>query len=394
MARAKRQGKSRIRENSKTPLPPERRSHEFVLNEYDAWQERQRGRNWTLGQVPFYRGKGHHAEHNPFDWHRHDFLKYYDQVYGRQCGAAGIGKLKDVGLIRVRKGKEADHPFLKEDPEFVRGAGLRSVDRTRLRDEQASYSEKLQQYGVKVYWIDFPEEFRGAYGPMGDPYSAGDLMFLPGGTIVPKHGTALASVASFGRPEYLARWVFWNLGLPPLVTINGKGVWAPGVFLADDVYCQAVGVGTNEDGLNQVVPKLKSVVSEKVQLLRILTPGWSAFDAASGISAFANDVIAPLDVDKVLVYPAGLDKDANWWLWDNGYKIVEVPHAEQVRYRPCNGVIIEPGLVAINAAAEETIRSVRKAGVEVVPVEYRAHSAGLASATMQIWREAGPRKFS
>ncbi|MBM3511303.1 MAG: hypothetical protein FJX61_14370 [Alphaproteobacteria bacterium] len=393
MARKKQQQKPRVSGRRKAALPPERRSHEFVLNEYDAWQERQRGRNWTLDQVPFYKGKGHHAEHNPFNWHHHDFLKYYDQVYGRQCGAAGIGKLKDVGLVRVKEGAAVEHPFLKEDPDFARREGLRKVDRARLRDQQAAYAENLQQHGVKVYWIDFPDGFRGAYGPMGDAHSAGDLLFLPGGTIVPKYGSALASIAGFGRPEYLARWVFWNLGMPPLVTINGKGVWAPGVFLAEDVYCQAVGVGTNEDGLNQVLPKIKSVVSEGVRVLRILTPGWSGFDAESGVSAYANNLIAPLDVDKVLVYPAGLDKDSNWWLWSNGYKIVEVPHEEQIRDRPCNAVIIEPGLVAINAAAKGTIAAVRKAGVEVIPIECGALSAGLASATMQIWRDAGPRKF-
>ena len=373
-------------------LPERRRSHEFVRSEYDDWQERQRGRNWTLEQVPFYRGKGRHDEHDPFDWHRYDFLKYYDQVYGRKCGAAGIGKLRDVGLVRVGEG-DGEHPFLAENPDLLAREGIRKIDAARFADQQAGYAEALQAHGVKVYWIEFPEALVGAFGPVVDKHAAGDILFLPGGAIVPKHGTAAAGLKSFGRPEYLARWAYWNLGLPPLVTVNGKGVWEPGVFLADDVYCQAIGAAANEDGYAQVVDKIKSVCGEGMRFLRILTPGWWGFDRESGVSAHANNLIAPLDVDKVLAYPAGLCKDSNWWLWDNGYRIVEVPYEDQIAHRPTNAVLIEPGLVAINAAARATIESVRAAGVEVVPVDYGEHGGGLASATMQIWRDPGPRKF-
>ena len=376
-----------------TRLPEEHRSHEFALSEYDAWQDHQRKRNWSLNQVPFYKGKGNHADHNPFDWHHYDFLKYYDLVYGRKCGAAGIGKLKDVGLVRVADGDGA-HPFNDQNPDFLASEGLKNVDVAKFADQQAKYAEALQAHDVKVYWIDFPESLIGAYGPIAGKYTAGDIMFLPGGTIVPKHGTAGAGLKGFGRPEYIARWVYWNLGMPPLVTINGKGVWEPGVFLADDVYCQAMGVATNEDGFGQVTDKIKSVCGDDMNFMRILTPGWWAFDAASGVSAHANNLIAPLDVDKVLVYPAGLCKDSNQWLWDNGYKIVEVPYEDQIAHRPTNAVTIEPGLVAINAAATATIDNVRAAAVEVVPVDYGEHGSGLASATMQIWRDEGPKKFS
>ena len=165
------------------------------------------------------------------------------------------------------------------------------------------------------------------------------------------------------------------------------------MFLADDVYCQAIGAAANEDGYAQVVDKIKSVCGEGMSFLRILTPGWWGFDRESGVSAHANNLIAPLDVDKVLAYPAGLCKDSNWWLWDNGYRIVEVPYEDQIAHRPTNAVVIEPGLVAINAAAQATIERVRAAGVEVVPVDYGEHGGGLASATMQIWRDPGPCKF-
>jgi hypothetical protein len=105
------------------PLTKERRSQEFTLTEYDAWQERQRGRNWTLNDVPFYQGKGKSLEQNPFDWHDYDYLEYYDQVFGCKCGSAGIGKLREVGLVRVSEHDDyGEHPYFVEDPAYMRQA--------------------------------------------------------------------------------------------------------------------------------------------------------------------------------------------------------------------------------------------------------------------------------
>lgn len=383
------------------PLPTERRSQEFPLTEYDAHQERQRGRNWTLENVPFYKGKGHSLEQNPFDWHNYDYLNYYDQVYGRKCGSAGIGNLREVGLIRVSEDDDyANHPYFKEDPDYMTRDGFLArgtMDIVRLRDEQQQYAETLEQNGVKVYWIEYPQKPVGAFGPMTNQMSAAELLVLPGGSIIPKKGYALAPTSGFGRTEYLARWAFWNLSIPPLITVIGKATWVAGVFLSDDVYMQTLSVETNEEGMEQVVPVLQRQCGENLHIQRIYTPGHDYFDRATGTSAHTDVVIGPLDIDKVLIYSAGIDVDTNRWLWDNEYKIIEVDFEEQIKCLPCNLIPLEPGRVIMHAGAEKTIKKVRDAGVDVIAVdyyEYNSFGAGIHCATMQILRDPGPRRFT
>ena len=136
-----------------TQLPEGRRSQEFALTEYDAHQERQRRRNWTLNDVPFYKGKGKSLEQNPFDWHDYDYLNYYDEVFGRKCGSAGIGKLREVGLVRVSDDDNyAEHPYMKEDPDYIVRDGMleeRKMDIGKLREQQLMYAEALTSCGVQ-----------------------------------------------------------------------------------------------------------------------------------------------------------------------------------------------------------------------------------------------------
>lgn len=382
------------------PLPESRRSQEFTLTEYDAWQERQRGRNWTLNDVPFYKGKGNSLEQNPFDWHNYDYLNYYDQVYGRKCGSAGIGRLREAAVTAVSADDDyANHPYMKEDPDYIVRDGLlteRKFDVGKLRDQQYAYAAALEQCGVKVYWLDYPEKPMAAYGPMTNQHSASELTILPGGSIIPKKGYALAPLSGFGRTEYLARWAFWNLSIPVLLTITGKGVWIQGIFLADDVYVHAMSVETNEEGMQQFLPVLHRQCGDNVRVQRIYTPGAGYFDHKAGISAHTDMIIAAVDVDKVVAYPAGLDVDTCNFLWSNGWKIIEAPVEEQVNACACNLVTVEPGLVIMHRGAKETIKAVRKAGVEVIEVdydEYNRFGGGIHCATMQILRDPGPRKF-
>ena len=181
------------------------------------------GRSTTC---PSYKGKGKSLEQNPFDWHNYDYLKYYDQVFGRACGAAGIGKLKQVGLLRVSEDDDyANHPYVKEDPGYMDRDGFlaeKRMDIARMNDEQQAYAEALQANGVEVYWIRYPERPMAAFGPMTNQMSAAELLIVPGGSIIPKKGYALAPTSGFGRTEYLARWAFWNLSIAPLVTVIGK----------------------------------------------------------------------------------------------------------------------------------------------------------------------------
>jgi N-dimethylarginine dimethylaminohydrolase len=232
---------------------------------------------------------------------------------------------------------------------------------------------------------------------MTNQISASELLVVPGGSLIPKKGYALAPLSGFGRTEYLARWAFWNLSIPPLLTVVGKGVWVSGVFLSDDVYVQTLGVETNQEGLDQVIPVLKRVCGEQLRVQLIRTPGTSYFDLRSGANAHTDMVIAPLDVSKVLVYSASIDVETHRWLRRSGYEVIEVDLEEQVEHCACNLVPLEPGRVLMHAGAKRAIAAVQKAGIDVIPVsygEYNAFGGGIHCATMQILRDGGPRHFA
>lgn len=387
-------------DNDGEPLPEARRSHSFTRTEYDSHQERLRARNWKLKDVPFYKGKG--QAHDPFDWATLDYIDAYPEIYGRRCGSAGIGKLREVGLVVPKPDDEySNHPYFQEDREYMNRDGFfllsDKVDVGKLKDEAYAFAEKFEENDVKVYWIEYPEKPMAAFGPMMNMHSGSELMIVPGGSIIPKKGYALAPTAGLGRAEYLARWAFWNLGIPPLLTVTGKGVWVASQWLADDVFAQGIGVDANWEGLAQVAPVLKRVCGETLHIQPIRTPGWRYFDKHTGANTHGAMVISALDSDKVLVHTPGIDIDTHVWLRKMGYKIVEADLEEQIKHSAAAAVTLEPGHVMMHARAEKTIAEVRKAGVEVTPIdydEYNKYGAAIVCAAMLILRDPGPRKFS
>ncbi len=46
--------------------------------------------------------------------------------------------------------------------------------------------------------------------------------------------------------------------------------------------------------------------------------------------------MGPLDTDKVILYPGGIDFETLSWLVRHGYKIAEIERDEQVRFAPAN----------------------------------------------------------
>lgn len=68
---------------------------------------------------------------------------------------------------------------------------------------------------------------------------------------------------------------------------------------------------------------MRRACGEDLHIQKVYTPGMTYGDRQTGTSAHTDMVIAPLDIDKVLVYPAGLDVDTCAWLWANGYTLIE-----------------------------------------------------------------------
>jgi N-dimethylarginine dimethylaminohydrolase len=373
--------------------------------EFDAYQERLRRRDWSWDDVSlFYEGHGKPQSIVPL--HGLDYLDVYEHTYGRTIGANGIGRLREVGLSRITDAEDriysdempyAGVPGLLE----AHGAGARGLGRLAgldaARAQQDAYAELLEANGVQVRWIDWGDEPVGAFGPLHAMWAAGELLVVTGGAIVPKRGR---EPFSFGRGEWLSRWLFWELNVPTLLTVAGRGIAEAGtlVWLAQDVFVAGDSIAYDDDGMEQVLGVVERSAGDlDVRVLTIHCQGERYFDPATGEAAHVNNVIAPLDVDKVLCYTPGVDTEALLWLRRNGYEIVPVGFEDHALHKACNLMLLEPGRVVMASEARATIERVRAAGVEVVETPYGAfHAAGggLHTATLQIHREPGPSRFA
>ena len=332
---------------------------------------------------------------SPKTWHHTDALDIYPLVYGRECGANGIGRLTEVALVEITPAERFE--LFDEDPMYFPQTGLTytDLDTSRMRDQSAEYQAALEAAGVLVHRVAFPSPPVGAYGPMRGTWAANELLVLRGGSVIEKiainpYGT--------GRSEYLAYWAWTELGVPPLLTIAGEGVAEAGpcFWLAEDVFVAAHGLAYNRDGLDQLLPAVarsSRMTLEELSVLTIECGGGRYFYPKVGISHHPDMVLGPLDIGKVIAYPPGIDFTTWSWLKDHDYQIVEVDRDEQLQFSPANVTIVEPGRVIMVEGATDAIAGVRKLGVDVTTVaydEFLRSGGGLHCSTMRVAREPGP----
>lgn len=360
------------------------------LRHIEAQQQKLSEGGFKLSDIPNYI-PGVFPE--PETWHNIDYLDVYSRVWGREIRGNGIGKLREVALTEITSNEY--NPIFEEDPAFFHKweEPYDTLDTKLMQEQSAMYQDVLEANGVIVHRIEFPDPPVGAFGPMMYMWAARELLVLNGGSVIPKLGF---SALSFGRPEYLAWWAMTRLGIPPILTITGKGVCEAGpcFFLAEDVFVAALSVAFNREGLDQLLPVVKrSTGLDEVHNLVIKTATRDYFDPGSGASAHPDMIIGPLDTDKVILYPGGIDFETLSWLVRHGYKIVEIERDEQVLYAPANLTLLEPGHVIMHAGAEKAIAGVRKLGVEVEVLpygEFLKAGGGVHCSTMEILKDPGP----
>jgi len=368
------------------PLPPAYERHIANL------QERLRTGGFSLADMPGYVPG---EPPSPERWRNTDYLDIYHRVWGREFGANGIGKLREVALIEITEYER--WPYYNEAPEYLPNMGLKyaDLDVAKMQDQSAEYQAALESAGVQVHRIAYPAPPVGPFGPTRGTWAANELLVVRGGSIIEK---VAISPFGTGRAEYLALWAFTQLGIPPVLAIMGTGVAEAGpcFWLAEDVFVAARGLAFNDDGLNQLLPVVRrsSRLDEKdFTALVIDCPGGRYFDPEVGVSHHPDMVLGPLDADKVICYPPGLDFGTWSWLKERGYQMVEVERDEQVLYAPANVMILEPGRVIMHAEARNAVAAVRKLGVDVIEVPYSEFlrtGGGLHCSTMRLWREPGP----
>lgn len=355
-------------------------------------QEAARRNEFSVRQMPGY-VEGEPA--SPSTWHHMDMLDLYPKIYGRECGANGIGRLREVALVEITPAER--FALFEEDPMYFPQTGLSylDLDTSRQKDQSAQYQAALEDAGVVVNRVAYPSPPVGAFGPMRGTWAANELLVLRGGSVIEKiainpYGT--------GRSEYLAYWAWTQLGVPPLLTIAGEGVAEAGpcFWLAEDVFVCAHGLAFNEEGLDQLVPAVarsSRMSLEDLTVLKIECAGGRYFYPTVGTSHHPDMVLGPLDVGKVIAYPPGIDFTTWSWLKDHDYQIAEVERDEQLQFAPANVTIIEPGRVIMHEGATNSIAAVRKMGVDVTTVpydEFIRSGGGVHCSTLRVWREPGP----
>lgn len=317
-------------------------------------------------------------------------LDEVERISGQRWGEQGIGKLKDVALVRPTD-YELNPLFLKNPEFFVMRYYLltgRKPNIEQLQEEHDKYAQTLKDNGVNVRYMEYESDW-GAYGPLRKHFVAARLGFvLKGGVVLKRwgHGSWCRGM------EYYAQKFFANIGCPILLFPSGKAIFEDAwIWPAEDVLIGNYGIGCNQEAMEQLMPVLKANDVKDV----IMGASTTVMDSYESSGDFHTDVFLGIaDVGVAVAYPAQLDWNIYVWLRKKGFKIIEIPHDEQVKCLPSNGVLIEPGKIIMSTEAKKTNAMLRKEGVDVIEVDTiglaQGGFNGLRCITCRLYREPGP----
>lgn len=257
--------------------------------------------------------------------------------------------------------------------------------------EHDNLVKTLRENGVTVHYIEFPEPPIGAYGPMRAMWAGACMKVAWGGAIVTRYGF---SPLNRGREKVINQWLV-NQGCPILLTIIGKGVLEAGAILSltDDCVIVPQGLAGNQDDVDQLRPVLQRVGITTIVEVHI--PGWLESFEWPAIGTYHPDMfMKPVDLGKMLIYPALCGWEMIKWFRDKGFELITIDPDEQEKYLPSNLIVLEPGKVIMNEGAKKAIAKVRKAGVEVIEIPYCENltmGGGMHCATGDMIRDRGPK---
>jgi N-dimethylarginine dimethylaminohydrolase len=320
-------------------------------------------------------------------------LDEYQKIWGKPCGEQGIGRLREVALVRPDE-YEMDPLFLN-NPEFflMRYMMLNNakINLERMQQNFDQYVDVLKQEGVKVDIVEHDRDSKmGVYGPMRKLFVAARLGFvINGGAIIKRWGHS-----SWSRGlEYYAQRFFTQLDVPILLFVSGKGIFEDAwVWAAENVLIGNYGIACNEEAMDQLTPVFNAAGIEEV----VMGNSTSIMDSFQSGGDFHTDVsLGIADLGLAVVYPAQLDWKIYTWLKGHGFKLLEISQDEQMKCLPANGVLLRPGKIIMSSFAKKTNAMLRKEGVDVIEIDTDglAHGGvnGIRCCTCRIYREPGPR---
>ena len=315
------------------------------------------------------------------------YLDELPRIWGRRWGSQGIGRLREVALVRPTE-HEAN-PLWAKNPNFFLLRHSPNIDLDLLCKHHDGYAQTLRDCGVQVHYFEF-EDVMGAYGPMRKLFIAGDIRVVRGGALQSRFGHG-----SFKRgierelQRFLAR-----IGCPILYTVCGNGIFETGELynVAEDVMLTMLSNAANREGLEQMRFVLERCGLKELHVAHATT----LMDSFESGGEFHIDMFfGVIDLRKAIIFPNQLDYETYKWLRSKRFDLIEIPPDEQQRYSPANLLLVEPGKVIMAKGATETIRRVEQAGVEVIAIETEGIQLGgvngISCITGQLLRDPGPR---
>ncbi len=318
-----------------------------------------------------------------------DYSDEMERVWGRRWGEQGIGRLREVALVKPTE-HEVNHLFLKDPSFFMLRQPLLTGIMPNLEwmiQGVEDYAKALEENGVRVRWLEY-DEIMGAYGPLRKLFVAANLGIVTNlGAIIPRfgHGSFLRGT------EYYAQKFFTEMGCPVVSTVTGKGVFEGACqWPAENIRLAYYGIAINQEGLEQVAPIFRAAGVEM-----IMGHGTTIIDDfASGGDAHVDMALGVADLGVATVYPAQLDYSIYSYLKEHGYRFIEIPPDEQVKCVPSNGMILEPGKIIMSSDAKKTNAALRREGVDVIEIETKGIAQGgvngIRCITLRLLRDAGP----
>ncbi|MBI4284670.1 MAG: hypothetical protein HY670_02060 [Chloroflexi bacterium] len=351
--------------------------------------------NWDIGDLPFMEPNG-----NPrIDlWQRINYLDEVEITWGKKWGASGLGKMREAAVVRPQERDIRVPPMSRAPmwsihaPPITETPTLKDLD--AWQKEHEYMCQVLRDHGVTVDYIQYPDPLPiGPYGPHVAMTSI-DFWIIWGGAILSR--LCIWPLAR-GREVFLLKWLA-EIGCPTLLYVTGRGFCEIGAMesLADDCMFIASGTAANQDGINQVLPVLERAGITNVHIVQ--HGGWlDSCQFPMGGTYHISLFSAPLDIGKHLVYPPLLGWETQRWFHEHGYEVVEIPPEDHRDWAVSNLIVLAPGKVMMAAEAKETIRRVRKAGVEVIecPTYTSRYKIGLGGSLRcrckPLIRDPGPR---
>ncbi len=340
-------------------------------------------KKYSIHDYPFY------EPNRPPNYQRyHRDVSYLDELeacWGKKWGAAGIGRLREVAMVRPTD-YETD-PVFKEDPVYfmsdVRDADIDEIKRCHDRLIAAFESEN-----IKIHFWEYPDPPLGAYGLLKRTMT-GALMVVNGGAIIPRGSTPYVR----GREVYRTRFVA-SIGCPILYTVHGKGIFEVGGCrkIADDTILAFQSPDCNAEGLEQVRPIMERAGYKDIVVG--YSPGLYKRKHDDLLGSYHPDMwFLSVGHGVGLIYPPYCDYNTIRWFEDHHFDLIEIPKEEQLKYWPPNGITIEPGKVIMPKGADYTITELRKRNIQVIEVEYTEafkYGGGMSCTIGELIRDPGP----